>query len=295
MAGLKNEECRTNFRQDSFTKCIQDAAGETLPALLPRKKFAFASAEPKSTCNSVCVDTGDFNQERRLRRKLRRQLQQDCDNEWTSRAKEFEKAWEDKNPRKAYALLRQYSGKMKRCSPALNSTNRVAVGEATLPIWRDHFKTLLNRHPPSAPELGHVHRPTYAVNEEPPTESEVLVCIQKMKNEKSGGDDGISAEMLKYLPPSEIREITKLIHSIWIDERIPDSWRHAIIIPLHKKLFVTDPRNYRGISLCVLCTRYWSGLSWTDSLNIAKKGRATSKLVFILADLRLTRCSSSGE
>ncbi|KAK6759226.1 hypothetical protein RB195_021071 [Necator americanus] len=70
-----------------------------------------------------------------------------------------------------------------------------------------------------------------------------------MKNGKSGGDDGISAEMLKHFPPSRIREMTEIIRSIWIDESIPDSWRHAIIIPLHKKLSVTDPRNYRGISL----------------------------------------------
>ncbi|KAK6760993.1 hypothetical protein RB195_022170 [Necator americanus] len=41
----------------------------------------------------------------------------------------------------------------------------------------------------------------------------------------------------------------KVIRLIWIDKRIPDSWSHAIIIPLHKKLSVTDPRNYRGISL----------------------------------------------
>ncbi|KAK6764257.1 hypothetical protein RB195_024539 [Necator americanus] len=32
-----------------------------------------------------------------------------------------------------------------------------------------------------------------------------------MRNEKSGGDDGISAEMLKYLPPSGIREMTKMV------------------------------------------------------------------------------------
>ncbi|KAK6731057.1 hypothetical protein RB195_007491 [Necator americanus] len=150
---------------------------------------------------------------------------------------EFEKAWEDRNPRKTYAkptyLLKQYSGKMKRCSHVLNTANR----------------TLLNRLAPSAPELEHVHRPTYAVNEEPPTESEALVCIQKMENGKSGGDDGISAEMLKYLPPSGIREMTKIIRSIWINERISDSWRNAIIIPLHKKLSVMDARNYRGISL----------------------------------------------
>ncbi|KAK6733225.1 hypothetical protein RB195_017153 [Necator americanus] len=163
---------------------------------------------------------------------------------------EFEKAWEDRNPRKAYALLKQYSGKMKRCSPVLNTANGVAVGEATLPIWKEHFKTLLNRLAPSAPELEHVHRPTYLVNEEPPTESEVLVCIQKMKNGKSGGDDGISAEMLKYLLPSGIREMTKIIRSIWINERIPDSWRHAIIIPSTRSY----PSRTSGIieeSLCM--------------------------------------------
>ncbi|KAK6750587.1 hypothetical protein RB195_002517 [Necator americanus] len=92
-------------------------------------------------------------------------------------------------------------------------------------LMKEHFKTLLNRLAPSAPELEYVHRPICAVNEEPPTDSEVLACIQKMKNGKPGGDDGISAEMLKYLPPSGIREMTKIIRSIWINERIPDSWR----------------------------------------------------------------------
>ncbi|KAK6732069.1 hypothetical protein RB195_016441 [Necator americanus] len=99
-AGLKEEECRMKFRQrvsvhvgvrtrkklsdaDSLKKCIQDAARETLLVLLPRKKFAFASAETNSTYNFVCAarSIGDFNQEKRLRRKVRRQLQQDRDNE----------------------------------------------------------------------------------------------------------------------------------------------------------------------------------------------------------------------
>ncbi|KAK6764336.1 hypothetical protein RB195_024601 [Necator americanus] len=107
---------------------------------------------------------------------------------------------------------------MKRRSPVLNTTTGMAVDKATLPIRRDHFKALLNRQAPSAPELT-VHRPTYAVNEEPPTESEGLVCIQQMKNGKSGRGDGIGAEMLEYLPPSGIREMTEIICSIWIDER----------------------------------------------------------------------------
>ncbi|KAK6758098.1 hypothetical protein RB195_015736 [Necator americanus] len=90
MAGLIDEECRTNFRQsvsihvgvrtrkklcdaDTFTNCIQDAAKEILLVQMPWKKFGFASAETRSTYNSVCVarSTGDLNQEKRLRRKLR--------------------------------------------------------------------------------------------------------------------------------------------------------------------------------------------------------------------------------
>ncbi|KAK6760666.1 hypothetical protein RB195_021936 [Necator americanus] len=187
MAGLKDEECRTKFCQcvslhaevrtrkklsdaDHFTKCIQEAARETFPVLLPWRSLPLHLLKQNP---------------RTILRKLRRQLQQDRDNEWTSRAMEFEKAWEDRNPRKAYTLLKQYSGKMKRCSPVLNTASE-AVGEATLPIWREHFKTLLNRLAPSAFEVEHVHRPMYAVNEEPPIESEVLVCIEKMKDGKSG-------------------------------------------------------------------------------------------------------------
>ncbi|KAK6749495.1 hypothetical protein RB195_001855 [Necator americanus] len=48
-----------------------------------------------------------------------------------------------------------------------------------------------------------------------------------MKNGTSSGDDGISAEMLKSLSPSGLCEVTKIICSILIDERISDSWRHA--------------------------------------------------------------------
>ncbi|KAK6743568.1 hypothetical protein RB195_010688 [Necator americanus] len=112
---------------------------------------------------------------------------------------------------------------------------------------RDHIKTLLNRQAPSVPELEHVDRPTYAVKEEPPTMSGVFDLYPEDERWEICGDDVISAEMLKYLPPSGIREMTEIISLIWIDKKIPDSWRHAIIIPLHKKLPVTDSRNYRGI------------------------------------------------
>ncbi|KAK6750337.1 hypothetical protein RB195_002359 [Necator americanus] len=98
---------------------------------MPRKKLALASAETKSTYKSMCHPphlpvTSTRNSI----------LEGSCvvnrDSEWTSRAKLFEKEWENKNPRETYALLEQYGGKMKGCSPVFNTANGVAVGEATL-------------------------------------------------------------------------------------------------------------------------------------------------------------------
>ncbi|KAK6763464.1 hypothetical protein RB195_023964 [Necator americanus] len=46
------------------------------------------------------------------------------------------------NPQKLYALLKQYSRRMERCLPVLNTANGVPVGGATLLIWREHFNSL---------------------------------------------------------------------------------------------------------------------------------------------------------
>ncbi|KAK6765132.1 hypothetical protein RB195_025174 [Necator americanus] len=61
------------------------------------------------------------------------------------------------------------------------AVNRVGVGVVTPPIWSDYSKTLLNRQAPSAPKPEHVHRPTYAVNEEPPTGTGSGLCTEDEK------------------------------------------------------------------------------------------------------------------
>ncbi|KAK6748382.1 hypothetical protein RB195_001169 [Necator americanus] len=102
LVGLKNDECRKKFHQrasiniglrnrksvddaDSFTKCIHDAAKKTLPVSAPWKKFTLTSTKTISTYNSVCVarTSGDFAQEKGLRRKLLHQLKRGRENEWT--------------------------------------------------------------------------------------------------------------------------------------------------------------------------------------------------------------------
>ncbi|KAK6761675.1 hypothetical protein RB195_022672 [Necator americanus] len=89
LAGLKDDECRTKFRQRVYIhvgygperslamQIPSQSASRTLQGKRSRvlllRKFAFVSAETKSTYNSICVasSAGDFNKETRLRRKLR--------------------------------------------------------------------------------------------------------------------------------------------------------------------------------------------------------------------------------
>ncbi|KAK6760526.1 hypothetical protein RB195_021841 [Necator americanus] len=84
MAGQMDEECRNRF-----CEMVSSIAKKTPPVLMPRKRFAFAPAETRSTCHVACVAriTGDLSQEKRLRRKLDSQLKCDRENEWTTRAK----------------------------------------------------------------------------------------------------------------------------------------------------------------------------------------------------------------
>ncbi|KAK6763938.1 hypothetical protein RB195_024322 [Necator americanus] len=68
-----------NLLHTNILELQQETAKKTLPVLAPRKKFVFVSAETISTYKFVCVarSADDFSQEKRLRRRLHRQLKGD--------------------------------------------------------------------------------------------------------------------------------------------------------------------------------------------------------------------------
>ena len=80
-------------------------------------------------------------------------------------------------------------------------------------------------------------------------ERDVLKEIFKLKNKKSVGIDGISTYIIKMCANELVGSITYLINKSIIDGRVPDKWKIAKIIPLHKKGDKLNPDNYRPISL----------------------------------------------
>ncbi len=79
---------------------------------------------------------------------------------------------------------------------------------------------------------------------------EVEKAIAKIKCGKAAGIDGISPEMVKRVRDAVVEWMTMICDLAWRQGVVPDEWKKAVIVPLHKGKGNKDEcNNYRGISL----------------------------------------------
>lgn len=86
--------------------------------------------------------------------------------------------------------------------------------------------------------------------EAPVTPEEVLAIIQKLKNNKSTGEDGFNAEFYKMYAQILAGPLALTINDILMGGHLPPSWNRAEIAVIPKKeRDILDTRSYRPISL----------------------------------------------
>jgi hypothetical protein len=61
------------------------------------------------------------------------------------------------------------------------------------------------------------------------------IAVGKLKRYESLGTDQILAKLIRVWGETLYSEIHKLIHSVWNKEKLPQQWKEAIIVPIHKK------------------------------------------------------------
>ncbi|XP_043065425.1 uncharacterized protein LOC122320881 [Drosophila ficusphila] len=131
-----------------------------------------------------------------------------------------------------------------------NDGNLVTDAEIVLKLWRDHFSSLLagsgtgyEDYDPQTPIYGtDIDVPT-------PSHAEVKDAIQRLKNNKSAGADGLPAELFKAAGDMLVGSMHQLISKIWRTESMPEDWNLSMICPVLKKGDGTLRTNNRGISL----------------------------------------------
>ena len=86
------------------------------------------------------------------------------------------------------------------------------------------------------------------------TVDEVEQFLRDLEVSKASGPDKISSRMLKETAPSIASSITKLFNLSIRMGKIPDQWKESTVVPIPKSNLLSDPENYRPISLtCILC------------------------------------------
>ena len=78
---------------------------------------------------------------------------------------------------------------------------------------------------------------------------EVGSLISHMKNKKSSGPDDINAQILKLSIPYIVEPLTYIFNLCIKNNKFPSSLKTAKVIPLPKTKDLSDPNNYRPISL----------------------------------------------
>ena len=193
-----------------------------------------------------------------------------------------------------WKLIKQLNGGKYRCC-------RITAEE-----WYEHFVKLFEDNDSSHKELLSL---SGSPNREPKqfdvsdlnsdiTEDEIIGAIKKLKNNKATGPDLVMAEMLKSSVRLLIPYLVCLFNIIFSTGKFPDSWSKSIIVPIHKKGCLTNPDNFRGISLTSIFSKVFTHIlnsrlqSWADSYELIaeeqggfRRGYSTVDNIYILHEV----------
>ena len=148
-------------------------------------------------------------------------------------------------------------GKRDRSSAYVKGENGVLLRDVEFirERWVRWFHTLLNAKSPRLdPNIaeGLDQWPENMPQGAQPTMQEMTDAICSFANGKAVGPDGVSFELFKIAlngDPALRRRLLDIVVRIWGGGKVPQQWKDAIIMVLHKKKDRTECGNYRGISL----------------------------------------------
>ncbi|BHF59734.1 hypothetical protein SprV_0100269500 [Sparganum proliferum] len=163
----------------------------------------------------------------------------------------------------------------------------IAHISAKVERWREHFKHHLNFDTPSTlPSLSSVEESlpslTYAVPCDPHSEGEIADAIQRLRNNKASGEDGIPAEICKSCVDTLEPWLHEVIEQAWRNEVAPDNWGWGTLVLILKKGHKTKCVNYRGISLIDVALKIFAIVLLRRSQLCVTQGRGPTKLDFVL-------------
>ncbi|KFW77280.1 RNA-directed DNA polymerase from mobile element jockey, partial [Manacus vitellinus] len=77
----------------------------------------------------------------------------------------------------------------------------------------------------------------------------VIDLLSHLDTHKSMGPDGIHPRVIRELAEDLAKPLSIIYQQSWLTGEVPDDWKLANIMPIHKKDCKKDSGNYRHVSL----------------------------------------------
>ena len=157
------------------------------------------------------------------------------------------------NPAEARRIQGMYRNSKKRAARKILSNNTTSY-TGTKQDAQDFFTNVFSSRPCDTDTLLHHLQRTVPRSEETSTHlateistSEVLAKLRTAAN-TSPGPDRVEYRHLKRVDP-KCKILTLIFNRCLIEQNVPQSWKDACTILIHKKNDPTDPSNFRPIAL----------------------------------------------
>ena len=186
-----------------------------------------------------------------LAKEVKRAVRRDKRKWWDDMTTDMEEDMKKHRQGNFFKKQKQFTKSNTRpCTTILDENDQptCTLGES-LARWRRHFDKVLNV---SREVAGETLRDLADNSDSPCVEvqrDEVAAALQKLNLGKVAGSDGISAELLKGGGSIITDWLLELIEEVWRSGVVPQDWKDAELVPLHKKGDRMRCDNYRGISL----------------------------------------------
>lgn len=197
----------------------------------------------EQTIQSVVLFKDKRKEAKKIYREKKRKKQEDM-------VAEIEENYNRQDVRTFYKKIgitrKSYRPKVNLCRD--KSGEIIGGKEEILERWKVHYQGSMGVREEQDSEIKG-RRKDEQCEQEVPTPEEFDKVIQKLRNNKTPGKDGIQSELIKAGGQQLLDRLYNLICEVWIKKTMPHEWREAVINPIYKKGDRLDCNNYRPISI----------------------------------------------
>ena len=189
---------------------------------------------------------------RKLNKTVKKLIQKQKRENLQNKIMTLEEDFAKNNTHNLFRSVRELEGKKQKSCMVLKDSQGVIrmKKQEVLTIWQIHFEKHLNtQFPHDEDALSELDSDMNVEEFSPITQTEVANAVKQLKNRKSPGIDGITAELIKSGGTMMVKILVKLFNQVIESEVPPRDWSRMMVTPIHKKGDKMDPNNYRAIAL----------------------------------------------